>query len=202
MNVWLWQMAFELHICISKQTGSWFCGRWHSEERGCYGYVNSAAARKSGQVLADFWALPLLAHYSPHREAFMKLHSRLLSILAITSTAALTNCGGGSGYSYQNITISVSPHITSIPVNTTMTFTATVTNAPASATSWVLLSYASANLGSPTVQAGGSTFKYTAPRTPPSTPAPDSMATPKAPSPFRPPFPNLAMPQSTPRPLS
>jgi hypothetical protein len=97
----------------------------------------------------------------------MKLHSRLLSILAITSTAALTNCGGGSGYSYQNITISVSPHITSIPVNTTMTFTATVTNAPDTSIEWILLSYASADLGSPTVQAGGSTFKYTAPPTPP-----------------------------------
>ena len=60
----------------------------------------------------------------------MKLRSRLLCILAVTSTAALTNCGGNSGpYSYQHVTISVSPHITSIPVNTSITFTANVTNA-------------------------------------------------------------------------
>jgi hypothetical protein len=56
----------------------------------------------------------------------MKLHSRLFFLLTITSAATLTSCGGGSKYSYQNITISVSPHLTSIPVNTTMTFTATV----------------------------------------------------------------------------
>ena len=85
----------------------------------------------------------------------MKLRSRLLSILTITSTAALTSCGGGSQYSYQNITISVSPHITSIPVGTTMTFTATVTNAPATSVEWTLYSFASANVGSPTTQTGG-----------------------------------------------
>ncbi len=99
----------------------------------------------------------------------MKLHSRLLSILTITSTAAWTSCGGGNGtpYSYQNITMSVSPHITSIPVGTTMTFTATVTNAPVTAVQWALYSYAYANLGSPTTQSGGATFIYTAPPTPP-----------------------------------
>jgi hypothetical protein len=98
----------------------------------------------------------------------MKLHSRLLSILTITSTAAWTSCGGANGtpYSYQNITISVSPHITSVPVNTTMTFTATVTNAPATAVEWALYSAAYANLGSPQNQSGA-TFVYTAPPTPP-----------------------------------
>jgi hypothetical protein len=96
----------------------------------------------------------------------MKLHSRLPSILTITATVVLTSCGGGSKYSYQNITISVSPHITSIPVNTTMTFTATVTNAPATSVEWTLLDFAYANLGSPTGQIGA-TFVYTAPPTPP-----------------------------------
>ena len=99
----------------------------------------------------------------------MKLRSRLLSILTITSTAAWTSCGGGNGtpYSYQNITMSVSPHITSIPVGTTMTFTATVTNAPPTSVEWTLYSYAYANLGSPPTQLGGATFVYTAPPTPP-----------------------------------
>jgi hypothetical protein len=98
----------------------------------------------------------------------MKLHSRLLFLLIITSTAALTSCGGnGTPYSYQNITISVSPHITSIPVGTTMTFTATVTNAP-DTINWFLSSFAYANVGSPTSQTTiGSTFVYTAPPTPP-----------------------------------
>lgn len=98
----------------------------------------------------------------------MKLRSRVLSILIITSTAAWTSCGSGNGtpYSYQNITISVSPHITSIPVGTTMTFTAAVTNAPATSVEWTLYSFASANLGSPTNQTGA-TFVYTAPPTPP-----------------------------------
>ena len=98
----------------------------------------------------------------------MKLRSRVLSILIIASTAASTSCGGGNGtpYSYKNITISVSPHITSIPVNTSMTFTATVTNAPSSSVEWTLYSYASANLGSPTTESGA-TFVYTAPPTPP-----------------------------------
>jgi hypothetical protein len=99
----------------------------------------------------------------------MKLCSRLLSILTITSTAAWTSCGGGNGtpYSYQNITISVSPHITSIPVGTSQTFTATVTNAPATSVEWTLYSSAYANLGSPTTQLGGATFMYTAPPAPP-----------------------------------
>jgi hypothetical protein len=96
----------------------------------------------------------------------MKLHSRLLSILTITSTAVFTSCGGGSKYSYQNITISVSPHITSIPVNTSMTFTATITNAP-DTPQWTLASAADGNVGSPTFQEGGATFVYTAPLTPP-----------------------------------
>jgi hypothetical protein len=96
----------------------------------------------------------------------MKLRSSILSILTITTTAVLTSCGGGSKYSYQNISFSVSPHITSIPVNTTMTFTATVTNAPATSVEWTLYSYAYANLGSPTGQTGA-TFMYTAPPTPP-----------------------------------
>jgi hypothetical protein len=96
----------------------------------------------------------------------MKLHSRLLFLLTITSTATLTSCGGGSRYSYQNITISVSPHITSIPVGTTMTFTAAVTNAP-DTPDWFLSGFAYANVGSPTTQTNGMTFVYTAPPTPP-----------------------------------
>jgi hypothetical protein len=99
----------------------------------------------------------------------MKLRSRLLSILIIYCPLVFTSCGGGNGtpYSYKNVTLSVSPHITSIPVNTSMTFTATVTNAPAASAEWTLYSYGYANVGSPTTQLGGATFVYTAPSTPP-----------------------------------
>lgn len=96
----------------------------------------------------------------------MKFHSRLLSTLTIASTAAFTSCGGGSKYSYQNITVSVSPHITSMPVDSTMTFTATVTNAP-DTPQWTVGNSAYGNVGSPTFQEGGATFVYTAPPTPP-----------------------------------
>jgi hypothetical protein len=95
----------------------------------------------------------------------MKLRSRSLSILAVTSIAALTNCGGSS-FNPQNITITVSPHITSIPVNTTMTFTATLTGTKSGTVSWILLGYGDANLGSPNV-ASGLTYQYTSPSTPP-----------------------------------
>ena len=101
----------------------------------------------------------------------MKLRSLFLSILIITSTAAWTSCGGcGKRHSVQlskHHPISVSPHITSIPVGTTMTFTAAVTNAPATSVEWTLYSFASANLGIPVTNQTGATFVYTAPPTPP-----------------------------------
>lgn len=93
----------------------------------------------------------------------------LLQLAALSSFAALTSCGGSgssSQYSYQNVNFSVSPQVTSIPVNSTVTFTATTTNEP-NVPQWVLVGYLYANLGSPSVALATPTFVYTAPPTPP-----------------------------------
>lgn len=58
----------------------------------------------------------------------MKLRSNILSIPTICWTLVLTSCG--SRYSYQNVTVTISPQIASIPVNGTQVFTTTTTNAP------------------------------------------------------------------------
>ena len=58
----------------------------------------------------------------------MKLRSNILSIPTICWTLVLTSCG--SRYSYQNVTVTISPQIASIPVNGTRVFTTTTTNAP------------------------------------------------------------------------
>jgi hypothetical protein len=93
-------------------------------------------------------------------------HSVILTLSTLLAFAALPGCGhGGGGFSYQNVTISVSPHITSIPVNTSVTFTATTTNEPNNP-SWDLGSFAYTNVGTPT-NGIGPTYTYTAPATPP-----------------------------------
>jgi hypothetical protein len=100
----------------------------------------------------------------------MKLRSRLLSILTISSTFALTNCGGGGpSYSYQNVTISVAPQPASVPVNGTQTFTATVMNAPP-LVSWLVpvSQVPSVSVGTVTNSITNSTTTtYTAPAVPP-----------------------------------
>jgi len=100
----------------------------------------------------------------------MKLRSRLLSILTISSTFALTHCGGGGpSYSYQNVTISVAPKPASVPVNGTQTFTATVTNAPPLAV-WTVqgTQVPSVSVGTVTnSMTDSTTTTYTAPAVPP-----------------------------------
>jgi hypothetical protein len=51
-------------------------------------------------------------------------------LLLTTFTLTLTGCFGGTSYSYQNVTVTLSPQITSLPVNGTQVFTTTTTNAP------------------------------------------------------------------------
>lgn len=93
----------------------------------------------------------------------------LLAILSLP--ACLLSCGGGSSggsFTPTTYTLSVSPQPASVAVGSTVTFTAT-TNAPS--VSWVLVGvYANDPpnfAGSPETQAGGATFVYTAPSTPP-----------------------------------
>jgi hypothetical protein len=99
----------------------------------------------------------------------MKLrHLCLILCLLSCATLLLTNCGGGATTTIATgtSTVLVTPQPAAIPAGSTVTFTSTVssgTNSP----NWFLQSYAYANLGSPTAQAGGSTFVYTAPATPP-----------------------------------
>lgn len=81
----------------------------------------------------------------------------------------LTACGGGGGHagSPPADTLSVSPQPASIPVNGTVTFTAT-TNGPANELSWVIVGTGdtTVNLGSP-ISMQGATYTYTAPPAPP-----------------------------------
>lgn len=79
----------------------------------------------------------------------------------------LIGCGGTNlNTSTPPATLKISPQPISIPVNNTVTFMSTVSsgiNSP----NWDLHAYAYGDLGSPDTQAGGSTFVYTAPATPP-----------------------------------
>lgn len=91
-------------------------------------------------------------------------------MVAVTSLVFLTSCGGKSGngtaYSYHNITISVSPQVTSVPVGTSTVFTSTVTNAPNTPIWYVAGPDGPAAAGTLT-NITPSTAQYTAPATPP-----------------------------------
>jgi hypothetical protein len=101
----------------------------------------------------------------------MKFTHRLtLQMAGLATLSLLASCGGinfnGASFTLPTYNISVSPQPASIPVGTTVTFTAT-TDAPTTSLSWVLNSYAYANLGSPNTASNTTTFVYTAPATPP-----------------------------------
>jgi hypothetical protein len=92
-------------------------------------------------------------------------------LLPITPTL-LAGCGGGSSGTPVNsssATITVSPRLTSIPVNGTQLFTAT-TNAPANTVVWSLpypTGQGVADVGTLTAQSTPTTVLYTAPSAPP-----------------------------------
>jgi hypothetical protein len=108
----------------------------------------------------------------------MNSYSKLLAITGSVSMLALIcGCGGsGSKYSYQNVTVTLSPAIQSIMVNGTQTFKATTQNAPDLA-DWYLQNVgggiANSGPGSPnagtmtTTSTDAPTMIYTAPPTPP-----------------------------------
>lgn len=95
----------------------------------------------------------------------------VLLILLFIPLIALTACGGGIGPVLgppPTYTLTVSPQPASIPVNGTVTFTAT-TNAPNPFIVWGIVGqadYPTVNMGSPESQSG-MTYTYTAPPTPP-----------------------------------
>ena len=97
---------------------------------------------------------------------------KILAINASFSTLTLIccfGCGSGSKYSYQDVTVTLSPAVQSVMVNGTQTFTATATNAPDLA-DWFIQNTGSASpdLGSiSTATTDAPTMTYTAPPTPP-----------------------------------
>lgn len=102
----------------------------------------------------------------------MNFRSSGLAFIA-SSTIMLANCGGsGTANTYRNLTITVTPEITSLPVSGTQTFTATVTNGPSNPTIlWSIYGSADpANVGSFSTgqeMTNGTTVTYTAPAAPP-----------------------------------
>ncbi len=78
---------------------------------------------------------------------------------------SLVSCGGTS-YSYQNVTVTISPQISTINVGATQTFTTVTSNAPNYPVFYVYPQQG-AVAGTLTFQTGGATATYTAPATPP-----------------------------------
>jgi hypothetical protein len=108
----------------------------------------------------------------------MNSQSKTLVVSVSVSTLTLICCSGcgGSKYSYQDVTVTLSPAIQSIMVNGTQTFTATANNAPDLADCYlqnVTGGIANNGPGSPnagsmtTVSTDAPIMIYTAPPTPP-----------------------------------
>jgi hypothetical protein len=93
-----------------------------------------------------------------------------VGLLAISSGLALAGCAGSTRGSINSI-ITITPNPTTIPVNTKVTFKVN-SDHPI----WTLVGWSLADLGTPVLQIGGSTFAYTAPATPPVYPKNDQPA--------------------------
>jgi hypothetical protein len=109
----------------------------------------------------------------------MKAQLKVLAVPAIFSAFTLISsfgCGSGSKFSYQDVTVALSPTVQSVMVNGTQTFTATTNNAP-NYPVWFLENVTgfAVNTGPGTPNAGLITtastdspiMTYTAPPTPP-----------------------------------
>ena len=93
------------------------------------------------------------------------MQSRPFSFTAIAATALLASCGGTS-YSYQNVTVTLSPQITTINVGASQVFTTTTSNAP-NLPIFFLVPGGVAAAGTLNSAAGQAATTYTAPATPP-----------------------------------
>jgi hypothetical protein len=98
---------------------------------------------------------------------FRKLFLALIS----SSTLLITNCGGTTNLTNPDASITISPQITSLSVNGTQTFTATVTGTSTKYVSWQIDGFSLGVTGSfsptGTGLATGATVTYNAPATPP-----------------------------------
>ncbi len=92
-----------------------------------------------------------------------------LAVIAISSNLFITSCGGHtSPYSYVNVSVSIAPQITSIPVNGTQAFTATINNAAPYVVWGIMGSQNSSPVGTfTTATTDAPTGTYTAPAAPP-----------------------------------
>jgi hypothetical protein len=102
----------------------------------------------------------------------MRAPSRSLCCAAISSTLGLASCGGNGVFSNPvYISVTISPRIVSLPVNTSIVFTGTVSN-DLSLPGWSILD--ASDTGSTTaagslaqISGSGTTILYTAPPAPP-----------------------------------
>jgi hypothetical protein len=93
-----------------------------------------------------------------------------LAALTVPLALGLTSCSAGSGspgYSYQDVTVSISPTIASLPVNGAQTFTSSTQNAPNYPNWFTQPDSPGTPNGSIQSTAGTDTALYTAPATPP-----------------------------------
>ena len=94
------------------------------------------------------------------------MHAAVRSSLLFCAALTLSSCARGPSYSYQNVTVAMSPQITTIAVGATQTFSTTTVNAPNYPT-WFAGPGTAAVSGSVAFTAGSSTAVYTAPPVPP-----------------------------------
>jgi hypothetical protein len=101
----------------------------------------------------------------------MKCFNSAAAIVAFSTLSALTGCGGGSGFSYQNVFVTISPQIASVPVGGSQVFSTTTVNAPNNPL-WSINNSVLPGQSSPvgtftTASTDAPTGTYTAPSTPP-----------------------------------
>jgi hypothetical protein len=101
-----------------------------------------------------------------------KRRFNILGLVALTAVVYLFNflaCSGGGNTNQGPATISISPQVTSVAVNSTTTFTANTTNAAGQTPFWdIVETQAAGGDGTFNPSSGsGSTMAYTAPSTPP-----------------------------------
>ena len=92
---------------------------------------------------------------------------KFLFIVGLSGTClGMVSCFGGPSYSYQNVTVTISPQISTINVGATQTFTTSTTNAP-NYPVFFLYPNVSSTAGTLNYSTNNGSATYTAPSTPP-----------------------------------
>jgi hypothetical protein len=111
---------------------------------------------------------------TPERAAVIRMSpqrkiGKLSANLASVALVGCCGCGGGHQYSYQDVSVTLSPAVQSVMVNGTQTFTATTSNAP-DLPVWFLNNVDGGTPDAGTIATATTdapTMTYTAPTTPP-----------------------------------